>query len=408
MSKEETIISLDIGSNSIHGIIAQYDTNLNKIDVLSAKTVPAPTGIKDGVVIGIQEATNAVSTLISYLEKDLEQKATIILTAIRGGLVSVFSDKADIRMPENDMEVRQETINELQDKIRNSRLLDDKHEIVEIIPKEYIIDRQDGIYDPIGMPCKDLELQALIIAVTQSNIANIRKSVEYDTDLFYGYTCLGEMLVPEEDKESGCILMDIGGMTTGIVVYSDKKIQTAFELNCGSDLLTRDIVKKLRVSQKTAKEIKEQYGCVFCEDSENESFEYKCVGTNTQPQTYTKKELSEIIRCEIDLIIDHIHNQLKKRNIEIDMLSGGIILTGAGSKLPGMAKAIEQGFNCVAKIVNFNEEENIIVKEDILDSQIYTTAISVLLKGYKSSNSVKKSRKPSIFGKIKKFLDESF
>lgn len=408
MSKEETIISLDIGSNSIHGVIAQYDTNLNKIDVLSAKTVPAPTGIKDGVVIGIEEATNAVSTLISYLEKDLDQKATIILTAIRGGLVSVFSDKADIRMPENDMEVRQDTINELQDKIRNSRLLDDKHEIVEIIPKEYIIDRQEGIYNPIGMPCKDLELHALIVAVTQSNIANIRKSVEYDTDLFYGYTCLGEMLVPEEDKESGCILMDIGATTTGIVVYSDKKIQTAFELNCGSDLITRDIVKKLRVSQKTAKEIKEQYGAIFVEESEDETFEYKSVGTNNQTQTYTKKQLSEIIALEVDYIIDNIHDKFKKSNIEIDMLSGGIILTGAGSKLPGMAKAIEQGFNCVAKIVNFNEEENIIVKDDILDSQVYTTAISVLLKGYKTNNSVKKSRKSSIFGKIKKFIDESF
>ena len=408
MAKEETIISLDIGSNSIHGIIAQYDTNLNKIDVLSAKTVPAPTGIKDGVVIGIEEATNAVSTLISYLEKDLDQKATIILTAIRGGLVSVFSDKADIRMPENDMEVRQETINELQDKIRNSRLLDDKHEIVEIIPKEYIIDRQEGIYNPIGMPCKDLELQALIVAVTQSNIANIRKSVEYDTDLFYGYTCLGEILVPEEDKESGCILMDIGATTTGIVVYSDKKIQTAFELNCGSDLITRDIVKKLRVSQKTAKEIKEQYGAIFVEDSEDETFEYKSVGTNNQTQTYTKKQLSEIIALEVDYIIDKIHEKFNQSNINIDMLSGGIILTGAGSKLSGMAKAIEQGFNCVAKTVNFNEEENIIVKDDILDSQVYTTAISVLLKGYNTSNSVKKSRKPSIFGKIKKFIDESF
>lgn len=407
MAKEETIISLDIGSNSIHGIIAQYDDNLNKIDILAAKTVPAPTGIKDGVVIGIQEATNAVSTLISYLEKDLEQKATRILTAIRGGLVSVFSDKADIRMPENDMEVRQDTIEDLHEKIRNSRLLDDKHEIVDIIPKEYIIDRQEGIFNPIGMTCKDLELQALIVAVTQSNIANIRKSVEYDTDLFYGYTTLAEMLIPEEDKDSGCILMDIGAMTTGIVVYSDKKIQTAFELPCGSDLITRDIIKKLRVSQKTAKEIKEQYGSVFFEEEEGASFEYNSIGTNTKTQTCSKKELSELIKMEVDYIIDHILRQFKKRNIEVDMLSGGIILTGAGSKLNGMAKAIEQGFNCVTKVVNF-EDENIMINDDILNSQIYTTAIAVLLKGYKTENPTKKAKKSSIFGKIKRFIDDSF
>ena len=404
MSKDGNIISLDIGSNSIHGIIAHYDDSLNKIDILAAKTVPAPTGIKDGVIIGIQEAINAVSTLISYLEKEQDKKATRILTAIRGGLVSVFSDKADIRMPENDMEVRQDTIDELHDKIRNSRLLDDKHEIVEIIPKEYIIDRQEGIFNPIGMTCKDLELQALVVAVTQSNIANIRKSVEYDTDLFYGYTTLAEMLIPEDDKD-GCILMDIGAMTTGIVVYSDKKIQTAFEINCGSDLITRDIIKKLRVNQKTAKEIKEQYGCVFCEDGEDVSFEYNSMGTNTQTQTYTKKQLSEIIKIEVDYIIDYIHNQFKKRNIEIDMLSGGIILTGAGSKLEGMAKAIEQGFNCVAKIVNFNEDESIMVKDNVVDSQVYTTAISVLLKGYKTS-SIKKVKKSSIFGKIKQLMDD--
>ncbi len=408
MAKEEVIISLDIGSNSVHGIIAQYDDNLNKFDILSAKTISAPNGIKDGVIIGIEEATNAVSNLISSLEKEQNKKATRILTAVRGGLVSAFGDKADIRMPENDMEVRQDTIDELHDKIRNSRLLDDKHEIVEIIPKEYIIDRQDGIFNPIGMTCKDLELQALVVAVTQSNIANIRKSVEYDTDLFYGYTTLAEMLIPEDDKD-GCVLMDIGATTIGIVVYSDKKIQTAFEIdnNCGSELITRDIVKKLRVTQKTAKEIKEQYGSVFCDDSQDVTFEYNPMGTNTQTQTYTKKQLSEIIKLEIDYIIDNIHKFFKKKGVEVDMLSGGIILTGAGSKLDGMAKAMEQGFNCVAKIVNFNEDENIIVKDEVIDSQVYTTAISVLLKGYKT-NPAKKARKSSIFGKIKQFIDDSF
>ena len=401
MAKEENIISLDIGSNSVHGIIAHYDDNLNKIDILAAKTVPAPTGIKDGVIIGIEEATNAVSTLISYLEKEQDKKATRILTAIRGGLASAFPDKADIRMPEK-MEIDQDTIDELYDKIRNSRLLDDKHEIVEIIPKEYIMDRQEGIFDPIGMTCKDLELQALIVAVTQNNIANIRKSVEYDTDLFYGYTTISEMLIPEDDKDS-CMLMDIGATTTGIVVYLDKKIQTAFELPWGSDLFTRDISKKLRVNQKTAKEIKEQYGSVFCEDGEDVSFEYNAMGTNTQTQTYTKKQLSEIIRTELDYIIDCMHSEFVERNIKIDML----ILTGAGSKLNGMAKAMEQGFNCVAKIINFNEDENIMVKDDIVDSQIYTTAISVLLKGYKT-NPVKKVKKSSFFGQIKQFLDKSF
>ncbi len=216
------------------------------------------------------------------------------------------------------------------------------------------------------------------------------------------------MLVSKEDKELGSILVDIGGMTTGVVVYLDGKIKYAFELQMGSDYITRDIVKKLRVSQREAKKIKENYGVILEElIQENEEFEYTIAGV--KQQTCTKMQLTEIIKPQVDLQIDQIYKALKKKNIEIDMLAGGIILTGGGSMMQGTVDAFEKAFNCVTKVANFNEDE-IIADRKLLHSHTYTTAIATLLNEYKNRifiNKNKNGKNSSLFSRVKKFIDGS-
>lgn len=383
MAKKDLIIILDIGSSSVHGIIATFNADERKMEVLEAQTEPCPDGIKDGAVVGIRESARAIETLIHNLEESQNSQAEGLIVSVRGALIEAQNTIGNFRISDiESQKINDENMEAVTEAVKNATVLDFRHEIIQIIPKEYIVDNQPGIQDPIGLECSHLQMKALVIVASKSNMENIKNAVNVEgLQLSYGYNSLGDTLVESSDKELGCILVDIGGMTTGIAVYINKIIQDIFELPVGSDLITKDITKKFRTTQAESKRIKETYGAVLEEilTDPNEEFEYS---VGSKPRKATKQDLVDVIKPAIDKQIEFIFYNLEKRGIDISALSGGVVLTGAGTKMPGMLEAFEKAFDCGVKIVNINKEK-IIVPEHILESQVYTTAIATLYSEYK-------------------------
>lgn len=383
MAKKDLILILDIGSSSVHGIIAAFNADEKKMEILDARTEPCPDGIKDGAVVGIRESARAIETLIRNLEENQNSQANGIIVSVRGSLIEAHNTTGNLRISETgSQKINDENMSAVTEAVKNATMLDYRHEIIQIIPKEYIVDNLPGIQDPIGLECSHLQMKALVIVASKSNMENIKNAVNIDgLQLSYGYNALGDTLVETSDKELGCILVDIGGMTTGIAVYINKIIQDIFELPVGSDLLTKDITKKFRTTQAESKRIKETYGAVLEEVLANpeEEFEYS---VNSKTKKATRQELVDVIKPAIDKQLEFILYNLEKRNIDISALSGGVILTGAGTKMPGMLEAFEKAFDCGVKIANVNTDK-IIVPQNILESQIYTTAITTLYSEYK-------------------------
>ncbi len=383
MAKKDLILILDIGSSSVHGIIAAFNADEKKMEILDARTEPCPDGIKDGAVVGIRESARAIETLIRNLEENQNSQANGIIVSVRGSLIEAHNTTGNLRISETgSQKINDENMSAVTEAVKNATMLDYRHEIIQIIPKEYIVDNLPGIQDPIGLECSHLQMKALVIVASKSNMENIKNAVNIEgLQLSYGYNALGDTLVETSDKELGCILVDIGGMTTGIAVYINKIIQDIFELPVGSDLLTKDITKKFRTTQAESKRIKETYGAVLEEVLANpeEEFEYS---VNSKIKKATRQELVEVIKPAIDKQLEFILYNLEKRNIDISALSGGVILTGAGTKMPGMLEAFEKAFDCGVKIANVNTDK-IIVPQNILESQIYTTAITTLYSEYK-------------------------
>ncbi len=383
MAKKDLIIILDIGSSSVHGIIATFNADERKMEVLEAQTEPCPDGIKDGAVVGIRESARAIETLIHNLEESQNSQAEGLIVSVRGALIEAQNTIGNFRISDiESQKINDENMEAVTEAVKSATVLDFRHEIIQIIPKEYIVDNQPGIQDPIGLECSHLQMKALVIVASKSNMENIKNAVNVEgLQLSYGYNSLGDTLVESSDKELGCILVDIGGMTTGIAVYINKIIQDIFELPVGSDLITKDITKKFRTTQAESKRIKETYGAVLEEilTDPNEEFEYS---VGSKPRKATKQDLVDVIKPAIDKQIEFIFYNLEKRGIDISALSGGVVLTGAGTKMPGMLEAFEKAFDCGVKIVNINKEK-IIVPEHILESQVYTTAIATLYSEYK-------------------------
>jgi cell division ATPase FtsA len=186
-------------------------------------------------------------------------------------------------------------------------------------------------------------------------------------------------------------------MTTGIVIYSEGKLKDSFELNFGSDYITRDIAAKLKITKKEATRIKETYGCIL-EDliTENTEFEYSLPGNKTQKLTV--RELVDIIKPQVDLQLGEILRIFNKKGIIPAEFVGGFILTGGGSLLKGMSEAFSKYFPAVSKCASFTEEDFDCPDDNIINSQIYTTTLAVLknsLKDFSSSVSSNVSIRPS-------------
>lgn len=395
MEKTDAIISLDLGTNSIHGVIAQINDD-NKIEVLSADTF-ASDGVKNGVISDISAAEFTVQKFYTKAEEDFHIENTDLLCAVRGALIEV--NNANTRMKIDEEEggvVTAQTIAEITERLEEAHKIPDTKEIIEIIPQQYKIDEQ-VVQNPIRMSGKHLELTALVISGTKSNMSNIKQATG-GYKLRYGYSAITDTLVSNDDKELGCILVDIGGMTTGIVVYSEGKLKYSFELNFGSDYITRDIAARLKITKKEATNIKEKYG-VILEDliTENTEFEYSVPGNKTQK--FTVRELVDIIKPQVDLQLGEILKIFNQKGIIPAEFVGGFILTGGGSLLKGMPEAFAKYFTSVAKCASFTDEDFICSDDNIINSQTYTTALAILKNSSKnftaniSGNGNKKQKK---------------
>lgn len=381
---KNVFLSLDLGTNSIHGVLAKYNDE-NQIEILSAETFVSD-GIKCGAISDISAAEYTVNKFLTKAETEFNLKEVKLVCAIRGSQIEVFSADAGLGLKNNEdahvCRVTEETISDIRNRLEEVNKLPENQETIEIIPQQYKLDEQD-VVNPERMEGKYLELSAVVVTGLKSYLTNIRQATGGEI-LRYGYTAVANTLVSKDDKDYGCILVDIGGMTTGVVVYVEGKLKHAFELNFGSDYVTRDILKKLRITLKEAKAIKEKYGYIL-EDliTEDTEFEYNVPGN--QKQKCTVRELVDIIKPQVDLQLSEIYSALLKRGIRPDEFVGGFLLTGGGSLLKGMPEAFSKYFGTVAKRVNFSSDEFVCSQEkkeddiaSIVDSQIYTSCFAIL------------------------------
>ena len=382
MEKTDAVISLDLGTNSIHGVIARIN-NENKIEILSADTYTSD-GVKNGVISDIGAAEFTVKKFLTKAEDDFDVKNIDMLCAVRGALIEVTTATTRLKIDEEEGGiVTSNTISEILERLEETNKIPDTKEIIDIIPQQYKIDEQI-VQNPIRMSGKYLELTALMVYGTKSNMSNIKQATG-GYKLKYGYSSITDTLVSNDDKELGCILVDIGGMTTGIVVYVEGKLKYSFELNFGSDYITRDIAARLKITKKEAAKIKEKYG-VILEGliTENTEFEYSVPGNKIYK--FTVRELVDIIKPQVDLQLGEILKTFNQKGIRPSEFVGGFILTGGGSLLKGMPEAFSKYFGAIAKLANFTDEDFVCSDENVINSQTYTTALAILKNSSKNLN----------------------
>lgn len=413
MSRKNLMAGLDIGSNQICCVAGSCDEEMRIVKILTAVVVPCD-GIKAGAVINIQEAALAIGKAFEETEKIAGGHIGTVTAALRGTFISSRGSKGIADINHSNSEVTEETIENALESARKQMKIEPDQEILQIIPREYILNQQRGIQNPIGMEGTYIEVDVHALIASGSNLGNINKamgSVGVSCDnRVYGYLAAGDILVTREEKELSCLVVDFGGLTTGIVHYVDGIIKHTDELIDGSDYITRDIGHRLRAAYSVSKGIKEKYGAAFVyNDFSNEEFEYRAVDGRNIKKCNRHELVGGIIMPRIDRILYEIKGLTEKNNYGDEFLSGGIILTGGGSNLPGLAEAFEKAFNCSVRTGSPNPDK-VIGPDEILLNPSYTTAIGAIASNFSNSKiySERKFSKSGVVSKISKWVEEIF
>ncbi|MBU1558394.1 MAG: cell division protein FtsA, partial [Gammaproteobacteria bacterium] len=285
-----------------------------------------------------------------------------------------------------DQEVTQTDVDRVIDAAKAVAIPADQ-KILHILPQEFVIDNQDCIHEPVGMSGVRLEAKVHIVTGAVSAAQNIVKCVKrcglQVSDMILEQLASSYSVLTEDEKELGVCLIDIGGGTTDIAIFTDGAIRHTAVIPIAGDQVTNDIAIALRTPTQNAEEIKLKHGCALVELAlSNETFEVSSVG-NRPGRKLPKQVLSEVCEPRYEELFSLVRAEIRRSGFE-DLIAAGIVLTGGASMIPGAIDLAERIFQAPVRL---GMPENVSGLIDVVRNPKFSTCIGLLLYGYQQEYS---------------------
>lgn len=376
---EDIIFSLDFGSDSIVGAVGKLNPD-NTIELISASWAECKKGLKSGVVTSILAASNTIRKILDEIEKEHPSiKLNSAYVAIRGSHIMSMNNHGIYTITRSDKEINESDVISV---IENARAIHLQNEriILHTIPQDFSVDKESGFSNPVGMEGNIIETDVHIITANVSHLNNISKSIanaglKLNEHVYHTYP-LAEIVISDEEKKLGSLLVDIGDLTTSLVIYHDGKIKFSKDIQAGSFYITNDIAYAYHTSFETAQAIKEKHGYAMSSlINENLEFEIILIDRNTKKKI-TEENLCEYIKPRLEEILLLIKDEIS--NSGFDDKINSIVLTGGGSMLKGMDKAFEKIFKGKEVRYGIIPDNYVKINDKKYYNQKYTTAIALL------------------------------
>jgi len=335
--KGNIVAGLDIGTYSIKALVAQRKGNT--WEVLSYAEVPS-FGLRKGAVVSIEETSKNVQMIMSGVEKDCNRKIGSVFVNIGGSHLYVTPSDGIISVSRADQRISKEDVERVLQATRAVNIPSNE-EVLDVFPREYIIDDQKGIKRPEDLTGIRLEAKVLLLCVFSPYFINLTQSVLNSklqiNDVVPSPLAAANAVLTPQQKELGVALIDMGAATTSLAVFEEGELLHLAVFPIGSANITNDIAIGLKTEVAIAESIKKQHGtCMFArneKDKKDQSRKKIEVFDKSSSLTFTKKNLVDIIEPRVSEILDLVQKELKKINRQ-ELLPGGIVLTGGGAKIP--------------------------------------------------------------------------
>ncbi len=377
MSKrsENLIVGLDIGTTKICCIVGNMTED--GLEVVGIGTSPSK-GLRKGVVINIESTVSAIQKAIREAELMAGCEIKSVFAGIAGGHIKGLNSQGVIAI--KNREVTNEDLQRVIDAAKAIAIPMDR-EVMHILPQEFIIDDQDGIREPLGMSGVRLEAKVHIVTGAVASAQNIIKSCNRAgadvADIVLEQLASSEAVLSADEKELGVALVDIGGGTSDIAIFSEGAIKHTSVLSIGGDHLTNDIAVGLRTPMAEAEKIKQAYGCCLTSMvGKEETIEVPSVG-GREARILSRQLLAEILEPRVEEIFSLVNREIAKSGYG-DLIASGVVITGGSAILPGMPELAEQVFNLPVRRGN---PLNIGGLTDVVNSPIYATGVGLVKYG---------------------------
>lgn len=348
MNNSEMLVSLDIGTKHIKVIIGEVlNDSLNIIGVGTAES----KGIKKGAIVDIDQTVHSIKNAVEQAERMVGLQIERVVVGINGNHIRLQDCHGVVAVQSENREITNEDVTRVIDGAQVISIPPER-EIIDVIPRQFIVDGLDGITDPRGMIGVRLEMEGIIITCSKTVLHNILKCVERAglevADICLQPLAAGEIALSQDEMNMGVALIDVGGGCTTVSVFEDDYLQATSVINLGGDNITKDLSIGLRTSTEEAEEIKLNYGYAFYDHArEDETFDVATIGTNTK-QTYNQLQISDMIEARMEEIFIFAAKEIKQMGY--DELPGGFVLTGGTTAMPGVLELAEDLFEGSVRI----------------------------------------------------------
>ena len=350
MEQQKRYISvLDIGTSKVLALIGEVqDDNEIHIVVLGQSV---SRGLRAGMVTNIDATVQAIRQAVNEAELMADTKITHVTTGIAGNHIRSLNSQGVVKI--KDGEVTQADIDRAIETAKAVNIPPD-HKILHAVVQDYIIDTQLGVREPIGMSGVRLDTRVHIITGASTAVQNIQKCIERCglkvDEVMLQPLASGQAVLTEDEKDLGVCVIDIGGGTTDIAVYTNGAIRHTSVIPVAGDLITKDLSQALRTPHDAAEYIKIHYGVVSPEmEGLDEMIEVPSVG-DRKPRQVSRKVLAIVIRERIREILEVVASELRKSGFPKEVLTSGIVLTGGTSMLSGIEELAEEVFELPVRI----------------------------------------------------------
>ncbi len=402
------IVGLDIGTSKVVAIVGQKNDE-GEVEIVGIGSHQS-RGLKRGVVVNIETTVQAIQRAVEEAELMAGCRIHSVYAGIAGSHIRSMNSHGIVAVRER--EVIQADLDRVLDAAQAVAIPADQR-VLHVLPQEYVIDNQEGVKEPLGMSGVRLEAKVHLVTCAVNAYQNIEKCVkrcglEVD-EIILEQVASSYAVLTDDEKELGVCVVDIGGGTTDIAIFTGGAIRHTAVIPIAGDQVTNDIAMALRTPTQNAEEIKIKYACALTQLAGADET-VKVPGVGDRPaRDLSRQALAEVVEPRYEELFTLIQSELRRSGYE-DLIAAGIVLTGGTSSMEGVVELAEEIFHMPVRLAVPQSVTGLV---DVVNNPMYSTAVGLLLFGFKQQElgrgvSRKTEQAVNLFSRIKNWFMGNF
>lgn len=404
--EKNLLVGLDIGTSKVVAIVGEIN-DAGTIDIIGVGQQPS-RGLKKGVVVNIEDTVRSIKKALEEVELMAGCEIHSVCAGIAGSHMRFLNSHGIVAIRDN--EVSQADVDRVIDAAKAVAIPADQ-KILHVLPQAFVVDDQSGIREPVGMSGVRLESKVHMVMGSVSAVQNIVKCVrrcglEVD-DIVLEQLASSHAVLTDDEKELGVCMIDIGGGTTDLIIYTEGSVRHTAVIPIAGDQVTNDIAMALRTPTQSAETLKREYGCALAASVEqNEMLDVNTVGDRPTRQL-SRKLLAEVIEARFEELFTLVRQEIRRSGLQ-DLIVSGIVLTGGSAKIPGAVALAEEVFQMPVRV---GYPQHVGGLTDVVSNPMYATGVGLLLYALdrdKEQGGLWSNQRESIWQRVQGWFHNSF